>query len=74
MYLVYEIQTLANGQIATLSYQYSDLNEAYAKFHTILATAAVSALPVHAAVILNNYGTVVDSKYWRHEPSAAPEV
>lgn len=71
MYIVIELQTNADGVVANLVYQYDDLNAAESKFHSILAAAAVSSLPVHAAVILTNAGTLVKSEYYRHGEETA---
>lgn len=66
MYIVIELQTDASGGVGNLVYKYDTLNEAEAKYHSILAAAAVSALPVHAAAILTNAGTLVRSEYYMH--------
>lgn len=66
MYIVIELQTDASGGVGNLVYKYDSLNEAEAKYHSILAAAAVSALPVHAAAILTNAGTLVRSEYYMH--------
>lgn len=66
MYLVIELQTNADGSVGNLVYKYDTLNEAEAKFHSILAAAAVSSLPVHAAVMLTNSGVMVKSEFYRH--------
>lgn len=67
MYIVIEIQTAANGLVSTIVTQHSDANDAYAQFHSILAAAAVSELPQHAAVILYNNGNMVRSEHYTHE-------
>ena len=56
MYIVIEIQTNANGSIGTLVNSYADHNEAEAQYHRVLAAAAVSALPKHAAVMMSEEG------------------
>ena len=67
MYIVIELQTNADGALGNLVYQYNNRDEAESKFHAILAAAAVSPLPVHAAVMLTNSGFMVKSEYYRHE-------
>ena len=57
-YVVIELQTLADGRIANNAIAYTDIRDANAKYHTILAAAAKSNLPAHAAVILTNEGYV----------------
>ena len=66
MYIVIELQTNADNAVADLVYQYASRDEAESKFHAILAAAAISSLPVHAAVILTNAGTLVRSESFRH--------
>ena len=52
-YLVLEIQTAADG-------------EAMSAFYMILAAAAVSSVPVHAAVLMMNNGAVLKSEVFDH--------
>lgn len=66
MYIVIELQTNADGVVGSLVYKYDSRDEAESKFHSILASAAISALPVHAAVMLTNAGTMVKSEFYRH--------
>lgn len=70
MFIVIEIQT-NNDIVSTLTYQYDSLNAAEAKYHSILAVAATSALSIHAAVILTGAGTLVKSEFYRHDPEEA---
>lgn len=56
-YIVIEIQKLANGTVAIPApVTYNTHLEALAAYHTILAAAAVSSVPVHSAVILTETG------------------
>lgn len=70
MYIVIELQTNADGTVGNLVYQYNNRDDAESKFHSILAAAAISALPVHAAVMLTNAGTMVKSEFYRHGEEA----
>lgn len=65
--IVTEIQKFENGQMSTPSYAYDDQNAAEAKFHSILASAAVSALPVHACVMFTEEGAFLDKGCYKHE-------
>ena len=57
MYIVTELQT--NGETtAVLNYTYTDKNIALQQYHTILASAAVSQVQVHTAMIVNEIGLV----------------
>lgn len=74
MYLVIEIQTNADGTIGTIITQHATQNEAESKYHTVLAAAALSHLPVHAAVLCTNYGSVLMAQHYTYEePSPEPE-
>lgn len=49
-YIVTEIQLFDTGAMSTPCYSYDDRNAAESKYHSILAAAAISKLPTHAAV------------------------
>lgn len=66
MFIVMEIQTLDNGQIGTLVNTYEDGLQAESKYHTILASAAISALPKHSAIILDEEGQSYASQCYKH--------
>ena len=66
MYIVIEIQTNANGTVGNLVYSYSDRSQAESKYHTILASAAVSQLPSHAAALMTNEGQLLERKCYHH--------
>lgn len=71
MYIVIELQTNAEGPVGNFVWSYADKNEAFSKYHTVLAAAAVSALPVHSCVILRNDGLQIAAQSYEH---GAPEV
>ena len=66
MFLVIEIQTNSDGTIGNFVWSYSSQNEAFAKYHSVLASAAVSVLPVHSCVILRNDGQQIAAQSYRH--------
>lgn len=72
-YLVIEIQKFDNGAMSTPSYAYDNINSAESKYHAILSGAAVSALPVHSAVLMNETGYLIHSQSYNHEPESEPE-
>lgn len=72
-YIVIEIQTIGET-LAVLSFQFDTLHEAEAKYHSILAGAAVSTLPMHSAALLTNAGTLVKSEYYDHTVAPEPEM
>ena len=66
-YIVMEIQTNTNGTVGTLVNAYTDRNLAEQQYHTVLASAAVSSLPAHAAVLLTWDGRLIESHCYRHQ-------
>ena len=74
MYLVIELQAINDSQVANIVTAYTNQNVAEQKYHTILSAAAVSSLPCHAAVILDEAGrTVKGPEFYRHEVANANE-
>ena len=71
-YIVSEIQTNSNGQVAVLTDSFADLNTAEQKFHYVLSFAAVSNLPSHAAIMYSEQGFPLRHECYKHEP--IPEV
>jgi len=67
MYIVIELQTAADGSVGNFVWAFAELNDAEAKYHSVLASAAVSALPVHSCVILRNDGLQIAAQAYKHE-------
>ena len=67
MFIVIELQTINDSQVANIVNAYTEQKVAEQKYHTILAAAAVSSLPCHAAVILDEKGRMIKSEYYTHE-------
>lgn len=67
MFIVIEIQTNTDGSVGNLVWAYATQEQAFSKYHAVLSAASVSALPVHAAVILDNTGLQIASQYFKHE-------
>lgn len=65
-YVVIEIQTMDGGQVACLATPYDNQMQAESSYHTVLAAAALSSLPRHAAVLLTSDGSVQASQYYEH--------
>lgn len=66
-YLVIEIQTNSDGTVGNIVTAHGDRNQAESAYHGILAAAAISALPQHAAVMLTSEGTYLASQCYEHE-------
>ena len=74
-YLVIEIQKFDTGAISTPTYAYDNESSALGKYHSILASAAVSKLPVHACAIITEEGFPLRHECYKHavEPEPTPE-
>ena len=64
MYIVMEIQK--SNTVSTIVNTYETRNEAENKYHTILASAAISNIPQHAAVLLDDNGEYIKSECFMH--------
>lgn len=59
-YLVIEIQKFADGTIAVPPIAtYDDWYNAVSRYHAIMSAAAISDVPVHSCVVLNEVGQEV---------------
>lgn len=65
-YIVIELQTDKEGSVGNIVSAYDTQEQAESKYHTILAAAAVSQVPVHAATLLTSEGYTLDSKCYTH--------
>lgn len=66
-YLVTEIQVWDTGAVSNPTYAYDDEYSAIAKYHSILAAAAVSSLPVHSALMFMEDGQPLRFESFTHE-------
>lgn len=65
MYLVIEMQ--CNGEsIANIPFSYKDRLEAESKYHALLSVAAVSTVPIHTVIMLNEEGNLLNHQYYSH--------
>lgn len=65
-YIVIEIQTMADGTVANVTTAYDSQNAAESAYHTILAAAAVSELPCHAAIVVSSEGFPLMHQCYKH--------
>ncbi len=70
-YITFEIQSYNDGTVGTLVETFNDRLQAESKYHTILAAAAVSAVPVHSAVLMTDEGFVLMADCYKDKPQAA---
>ena len=62
------------GTGATLVTEHNTKNEALSKYHTVLSFAAVSELPAHSCVVLDEEGrTIARESFTRNIPETTPE-
>lgn len=66
MYVVLEIQTMADGVIGTIINTYKTRENAESKYHEILMYAATSSVPIHAASMLDNNGRYIKNESFNH--------
>lgn len=65
-YLVIELQT-TNNITSHLAWSYDNIEQAESKYHSVLSVAAISSIPIHAAVILNQEGNTIKSWFYEHK-------
>jgi len=66
MYVVVELQKSAENAVASLVSTHETLQEAESKFHQVLSYAAVSTLPLHSCVLLNEDAYVIKNESYSH--------
>lgn len=72
-HLIMEIQLFPNGTVSTPTYAFDSREGAEAKYHSILASAAVSKLACDSAVMLDEQGLYIKSESFRHDVEPEPE-
>jgi hypothetical protein len=70
MYIIQEIQTNGNNTALLPAITKTDKNEMESTVHSILASAAISTVQVHAVVVYDEHGNQVVHKYYEHIPEA----
>ena len=66
MYIVIELQKDAKGVVSNIVTSYENLAEAESKYYSVLASAAVSKVPVHSAIIVSEEGFPVKYQCYKH--------
>lgn len=73
-YIVIEIQKFDTGAVSTPAWAYDNINSAWSKYHAVLSAAALSQLPVHSAILVNESGFPIEHKAFEHtQPEPEPE-
>lgn len=65
-YIVIEIQTNADGTVGNIVQAFDSQDQAESAYHGVLASAAVSRLPKHAAVIMTDEGYCMEYRCYHH--------
>lgn len=64
----YTVIELQNGIVGENVWTYDNINDAEAKYHSVLSVAANSSVDVHAAALLNETGYCVKHESYDHRP------
>ena len=73
-FLVIELQTDSDGNVAHLVTKHDALNAAESKWHTVLAYAATSGLPMHAASLIRSDGALLRHEFYEVLPEPEEPV
>lgn len=73
MFYVLEIQHYENGEHGHLVHWANDYLHGVSKFYEVLSAAAVSTLPKHAAILVDDEGQPHDFKCFEHGENAQAE-
>lgn len=66
MYILIELQT-TNGTTSNIVTAFEDKLAAESAFHSVLASAAVSQVNIHAAALLDEKGNLLKREFYRHK-------
>lgn len=66
-YYIVEIQKQHDGTFAHLVHTADHRNAAESTYHQVLASAAISALPKHSAVLITDEGFLLMSQCYKHD-------
>ena len=66
MFIVIELQKNKDGAVANIVTDHATQAEAESKYHAILASAAVSEIPVHSAVLVSEEGFPLMHHCYKH--------
>ena len=78
-FYIIEIQQYTNGEFGHIVHFAYDANptkarlKAEAKYHEVLASAAISELPQHSATLLTSDGRAVMNQCYKHVVESTPE-
>lgn len=67
MFIILEIQKTDDNKISTIVTSHETLQSAENKYHNVLAAAAISNVPLHSCVMLNEDGYQRKVESYNHE-------
>lgn len=73
MYIIQEIQTNGNNIALLPAITKADRNEMESTVHSILASAALSAVEVHTVIVYDEHGNTIKREYYEHLPQGTGE-
>ena len=66
MFIIHEMQTTGTQTALVPAKTYTDRNEAESAYHGVLAAAAISSVPVHAVVLMDEHGNTLRREFYEH--------
>lgn len=66
-FIVVELQKNTDGSFGNIVKPFETQMEAESNYHAVLASAAISAIPVHSAVLLSEEGFPLMHQCYKHE-------
>ena len=66
MYILVELQTNKDNQVASLVTKKNTREEAESAYYSVLAAAAVSEIPLHACMLMSNEGFPIMHECFHH--------
>ena len=66
MYIIQEIQTSGSTSSLLPAVTKVDRAEAESAWHSIMASAAISAVPVHTVIMYDEHGNILQRGFYEH--------
>lgn len=65
-YIVLELQTDAEGNVASIMNSYDNINQADSAYYLALSSAAISSVKIHTLMMFTPTGQTIKSDYYKH--------
>lgn len=66
MFIVVELQKNTDGVVSNIVTSHDNLAEAESKYYSILASATLSQIPIHSAILVSEEGFPVKHQCYKH--------